>query len=158
MCACAGSLTRAFRLQTSPNAEFQVCLLWHSGSVRSTRDLFSSISPARSGWTAPGKTRVHEHAETGKPGNSSDEDESRSLLVPHAANGLHGARTGFRRDKPDSDRAVWPCMRARGNGLAGNDSGNVGHKLSATGSPHHSTRSACNTYDSPRFSPSRGWH
>jgi hypothetical protein len=30
-------------------------------------EYFQAFSPARSGWIAPGRTRVYEHAETGKP-------------------------------------------------------------------------------------------
>ena len=51
MSACAGSLTEASRPE-NPDAGYQVCLLWHPGAVRTARVVFSSISPARSGWTA----------------------------------------------------------------------------------------------------------
>ena len=51
MSACAGSLTDAFRLE-NPDAGYQVCLLSRPGTVRTARVVFSSISPARSGWIA----------------------------------------------------------------------------------------------------------
>ena len=51
MSACAGSLTEASRPE-NPDAGYQVCLLSRPGTVRTARAVFSSISPARSGWIA----------------------------------------------------------------------------------------------------------
>ena len=51
MSACAGSLTEASRPE-NPDAGYQVCLLSRPGTVRTARVVFSSISPARSGWIA----------------------------------------------------------------------------------------------------------
>lgn len=53
MSVCAGSLTKAFRV--FPGADFQVRLLRRRGTARVARLAFSSISPARSGWIAPGR-------------------------------------------------------------------------------------------------------
>jgi hypothetical protein len=66
MSACAGSLTKATGIEV-PDADSQVRLLCSPEQSGEQETLFSSISPARSGWIAPGRTRVHEHAETGKP-------------------------------------------------------------------------------------------
>jgi hypothetical protein len=51
MCACAGSLTRASRLQGSGRG-FTLHLLCCPGTVRPAREVFSSISPAWSRWIA----------------------------------------------------------------------------------------------------------
>lgn len=51
MSACAGSSTEASRPENLDTG-YQVCLLWRPGTVRTSRAVFSSISPARSGWTA----------------------------------------------------------------------------------------------------------
>src|ERR1017187_8150737 len=64
---------------------------------------------------APGRTRVHEHAERGKP---------------LAANRLHGTRGKLLAFKPLFFRAVRPCIRQRWNGPAEFLLGLVGHKLS----------------------------
>jgi len=53
MSACAGSLIKVFRVFR--NAGFQVRLLCRYGTVRAAGEVFSSISPARSGWIAPGR-------------------------------------------------------------------------------------------------------
>jgi len=95
----------------------------------------------------PGRTRVHELAETGKP---------------LAAYKLHGTRGGIRSPRrrvfvagvesfgaigPLSYRAAGPCARHGWNGpAAGNRQvagGLVGHKLSAIGSPLRAASSAC---------------
>ena len=75
----------------------------------------------------PGRTRVHEYAETGKP---------------LAAQKLHRTRWSFQACWPNSSRAVRLCTRHGWNGPARN-TGMVGHKLSAIGLPHHPNRSVC---------------
>ena len=69
---------------------------------------------------APGRIRVHEHAETGKP---------------LAAYKLHFAFSGRRIFFYPPPRAVCTFNRKRWNGPAGNP-GKVGHKLSAIGFPY----------------------
>jgi hypothetical protein len=54
MSACAGSLTRASRPFWS-RRRYQVRPLFALGQSWTARALFSSISPARSGWIAPGR-------------------------------------------------------------------------------------------------------
>jgi hypothetical protein len=110
--------------------------LCRPGTVRTARGVFSSISPARSGWIAPGRTRVHEHAETGKP---------------LAEDRLHGGLEEPRAVKLCFFSPVRPCTRLRWNGP-----GMVGHKLSAIGLPQHSTRLACSIEHPPWFAAPRG--
>ena len=123
----------------TPNFKFASCA---AGSVRTTRAFNSSISPARSGWIAPGRTRVNEHAETGKP------------LADNRLHGRRGERGAF---KLRFFSAVRPCTRTRWNGPGGILPKLVGHKLSAIGLPQHSTRSACFIRHPPWFSAPRGW-
>jgi hypothetical protein len=75
----------------------------------------------------PGRTRVHEYAETGKP---------------QPAQKLHRTRWRLWAFRPVSSRAVRLCTRLGWNGPAVS-SGMVGHKLSAIGLPHQSIRSVC---------------
>jgi len=84
----------------------------------------------------PGRTRVHEHAETGKP---------------LAAFKLHGIRETVGAAKPPSSRVVLPCTRHGWNGPA-LFWGMVGHKLPAIGSPHGKSRWAGSSRFSPEFS------
>jgi hypothetical protein len=89
------------------------------------RIVFSSISPAGPDGIAPGRTRVHELAETGRlPGPSdgiglpifqeapraSGEFRARGIAGPQALWKLRGARGEFWQD-PNSERALRPCMR-----------------------------------------------
>jgi hypothetical protein len=72
----------------------------------------------------PGRIRVHEHAETGKP---------------LAAYKLHQALEGIRSFFPPPRSAVCLYIRQRWNGPAGIP-GKVGHKLSAIGLPYCKAR------------------
>ena len=80
----------------------------------------------------PGRTRVHEHAETGRP---------------KAALKLHGMRGRIGADIAHSPGNVRPCDCQGWNGPAGDSGfasdGKVGHKLSAIGLPHYAVRSVC---------------
>ena len=67
----------------------------------------------------PGRTRVHEHAETGRP---------------FAASRLHRMRGIIGQGFPQPHFAEGQCKRQRWNGPASNI-GVVGHKLSAIGLP-----------------------
>jgi hypothetical protein len=82
----------------------------------------------------PGRTRVHEHAETGKPVHPSDEYLSLGAPVPLAAYKLHGTHGRIRENSSRSNRAKGLCRRQRWNGPAG-FLGAVGHKISANGLP-----------------------
>jgi hypothetical protein len=101
---------------------------------------------------APGRIRVHEHAETGKPLHPSDEDLSPGVPVPLAVYKLHTARRIFRGINPRPDRARRMCRRQRWNGLNHMD----GHKLSANGLPYRTACSACWSGTSPWFAALRG--
>ena len=74
----------------------------------------------------PGRTRVHEHAETGKPPPAWKAHGRRERIEPHLAR-IH--------------RVVRPCNGRGWNGPGGRDfaiaHAQVGHKLSAIGSPQH---------------------
>ena len=88
---------------------------------------------------APGRIRVHEHAETGKP---------------LAAYKLHQALEGIWNFFPPPRSAVCLYIRQRWNGPAGipgkvppqrrrpvaGDPGKIGHKLSAIGLPYRKAR------------------
>lgn len=85
---------------------------------------------------APGRIRVHEHAETGKPLHPSDGDLSPGAPVPLAAYKLHQALGGIRNFFPPLRSAVRMFIRQRWNGP-----NMVGHKLSALGLPYRKARS-----------------
>jgi hypothetical protein len=78
----------------------------------------------------PGRIRVHEHAETGKP------------LAAH----VHGIPSRFSPPMARPARGFRPRLRLGWNGPAQGDRpivcGTVGHKLSAIGSPH---QTACSS-------------
>jgi hypothetical protein len=91
----------------------------------------------------PGRTRVHEHAETGKP---------------LAAKKLHGTQGRIGANLAHLPGVVRSCDLQGWNGPAGDDGfvffGVVGHKLSAIGLPHRAVRSVCSACPqghSPRF-------
>ena len=95
---------------------------------------------------APGRTRVHEHAETGQP------------LAAYKLHRTHG-RIG--KSNPRFHRATLLCKRQWWNGPAG-ISGKVGHKISANGLPYRTTYSVCTAClvctarPSPRIAALRG--
>ena len=104
---------------------------------------------------APGRKRVHEHAETGKPLFPSENDRSPRCADPCAAYTLHQARGSPGAFRLRSDHGTRSGTRQRWNGPAGH-SGKVppqrrrpvaggpgiGHKLSAIGLPQDRVRSA----------------
>jgi hypothetical protein len=102
---------------------------------------------------APGRKRVHEHAETGKPLHPSDNDRSPGCAAPWVVCTLHQARGSAGAFQLCSDHGARSGTRQRWNGPAGH-SGKVGHKLSAIGLPQDRVRSV--VLHLARFAAPRG--
>jgi len=139
MCGCAGSSTKPDNKFVSctprnrPDCMRSFSKWYFAGQVRMDLEL--------------GRTRVHEHTETGKP---------------LAAHNLHAAPRSAWGLKPRPLRAVRPCKRHGWNGPTGYfgffpphrqnsvnwGHGVVGHKLSAIGSPE---RQAVSSSSLPQF-------
>ena len=97
MSACAGSLTKAFRVFRALIFQVRSCAAveW----VPATREVFSSISPARSGWIAPGRIgfmskQRRENRPT--PATESLRGWRRFISRPAAATGRGSIRNGSR--------------------------------------------------------------
>lgn len=103
-----------------------------STTDRGYRILKRKFQAGRFAGIAHGRTRLYEHAETGKPAQRVDLVRSHLELVPPAARRAQRARPG--RGNKTLQCAAVRCASWRSNGPTG-FAGQGGHKLSAVGLP-----------------------
>jgi hypothetical protein len=80
MSACAGSLTEGFEAKR-PKPGFTSCVSPELSAERKRTKIELLAGQVRMD-LEPGRTRVHEHAETGKPPHPNDEDQSLGIPKP----------------------------------------------------------------------------